>query len=60
MEIKVKWDDCTNDEDPGWVYLDCGESWQPVSGAAGRDPEADEEDIAAEIGLGLDVVFVEE
>ena len=56
--IRVRWDAETNDADPGWVYYEeHSDSWQAVPGIAGRDRDALGEDIAAELGFGLDIEF---
>jgi hypothetical protein len=54
MNIKVKW---TNDAEPGWVYEESTGIWQPVPGPAGRDRDSLPDELAAEIGYGLDIVF---
>ena len=55
--IKVKWDDESNPDDTGWVYLDWDNNWQAIPGPTGRDRDATPQDLAAEIGYGIDVHF---
>lgn len=57
IEIRVKWDKESNSDDPGWVYEESPGIWQPVPGPTGRDRDALPDEIAGEIGFGIDVVF---
>lgn len=49
--IRIQWDNESNPSDPGWIYEDDNNNWQPIPGWAGRDPEANNIELAIELHL---------